>query len=402
VIKKITALFMCVLLVAGVLVACGNQNDISSGVGAQDFPVTIDGVTIAAAPTGVVVLSPNVADVILAMDYELPLKAKSAACTQSDLVALPNVTADDVKQMKDLGANLVFTDTKLTQAQTDALSKEGIAVLTIADATGREDFDRLYSQVGAALKGAKTGYEHGKKVSQSIFLTIDDISRIIPKSNTPITVAYLYDDEGGVVTSDTLEGKLIESAGLVNAASDGVKNKMAISELLIANPQYIFCPTGVKAKLAQSAEYKKLTAVKTGKVYEMDPNLMLLQGRGVITAVSFMAGTVYPVLLEGTDVTSSSVATPSTPTGSTASSTASTAPVMATLKKGDKGPEVLKMQNRLKELGYLFVSASGEFADGTEQSVKDFQLLNGFSTTGIADTKTLQAIYSSGAIKRTN
>ena len=401
-IKKITALFMCVLLVAGVLVACGNQNDISSGVGAQDFPVTIDGVTIAAAPTGVVVLSPNVADVILAMDYELPLKAKSAACTQSDLVALPNVTADDVKQMKDLGANLVFTDTKLTQAQTDALSKEGIAVLTIADATGREDFDRLYSQVGAALKGAKTGYEHGKKVSQSIFLTIDDISRIIPKSNTPITVAYLYDDEGGVVTSDTLEGKLIESAGLVNAASDGVKNKMAISELLIANPQYIFCPTGVKAKLAQSAEYKKLTAVKTGKVYEMDPNLMLLQGRGVITAVSFMAGTVYPVLLEGTDVTSSSVATPSTPTGSTASSTASTVPVMATLKKGDKGPEVLKMQNRLKELGYLFVSASGEFADGTEQSVKDFQLLNGFSTTGIADTKTLQAIYSSGAIKRTN
>lgn len=393
---------MCVLLVAGVLVACGNQNDISSGVGAQDFPVTIDGVTIAAAPTGVVVLSPNVADVILAMDYELPLKAKSAACTQSDLVALPNVTADDVKQMKDLGANLVFTDTKLTQAQTDALSKEGIAVLTIADATGREDFDRLYSQVGAALKGAKTGYEHGKKVSQSIFLTIDDISRIIPKSNTPITVAYLYDDEGGVVTSDTLEGKLIESAGLVNAASDGVKNKMAISELLIANPQYIFCPTGVKAKLAQSAEYKKLTAVKTGKVYEMDPNLMLLQGRGVITAVSFMAGTVYPVLLEGTDVTSSSVATPSTPTGSTASSTASTVPVMATLKKGDKGPEVLKMQNRLKELGYLFVSASGEFADGTEQSVKDFQLLNGFSTTGIADTKTLQAIYSSGAIKRTN
>jgi len=393
---------MCVLLVAGVLVACGNQNDISSGVGAQDFPVTIDGVSIAAAPTGVVVLSPNVADVILAMDYELPLKAKSAACTQSDLVALPNVTADDVKQMKDLGANLVFTDTKLTQAQTDALSKEGIAVLTIADATGREDFDRLYSQVGAALKGAKTGYEHGKKASQSIFLTIDDISRIIPKSNTPITVAYLYDDEGGVVTSDTLEGKLIESAGLVNAASDGVKNKMDISELLIANPQYIFCPTGVKAKLAQSAEYKKLTAVKTGKVYEMDPNLMLLQGRGVITAVSFMAGTVYPVLLEGTDVTSSSVATPSTPTGSTASSTASTAPTMATLKKGDKGPEVLKMQNRLKELGFLFVSASGEFADGTEQSVKDFQLLNGFSTTGIADTKTLQAIYSSGAIKRTN
>lgn len=363
--------------------------------------MTINGVTIAAAPTGVVVLSPNVADVILAMDYEISLKAKSAACTQSDLTALPNVTADDVKQIKDLGANLVFTDTKLTQVQTDALSKAGIAVLTIPEATGREDLDRLYSQVGSALKGAKTGYEHGKKESQSIFLTIDDISRIIPKSNTLITVAYLFDAEGGVVTGDTLEGKLIESAGLVNAAADGAKNKMDIKELLIANPQYIFCPTGVKAKLAQSPEYKKLTAVKTGKVYEMDPKLMLLQGRDVITAVSFMAGTVYPVLLQGNDATSSSV-TPAAPSSSTANGTASTTPSMATLKLGAKGPEVLKMQNRLKELGYLFVSATGEFAEGTEQSVKDFQLLNGFSTTGIADSKTLQAIYSSSAIKRTN
>ncbi len=400
--KKITALFLCVLMVAGVLAACGSKNDISSGAGVKDFPVTIGNVTINAEPTGAVVLSPNVADVILAMGYEVQLKAKSAECTQSDLAVLPNVTADGVKQIKDLDANLVFTDTELSKEQTAALNKEGITVLTVAKATGREDFDRLYSQVGSALKGAKTGYEHGKKASQSIFLTIDDISRIIPKSDTPTSVAYLYDTAGGVVTSDTLEGKLIESAGLVNAAADGIKNEMKINELLMANPQYIFCPTGLKAKLTQSEEYKKLTAVQGGKVYEMDPSLMLLQGRGVITAVSFMAGKVYPSLLEGTEVTSSGN-TPGTSSGSTGNSSSDTAGgTMATLKKGDKGSDVLKMQNRLKELGYLFVRASGEFAEGTEQSVKDFQLLNGFETTGIADAKTLQKLYSSDAKKRTS
>lgn len=401
-IKKITALFMCLLMVTAGLAACGSKNDISSGVGAKDFPVTIVDVTINAEPTGAVVLSPNVADVILAMGYEVQLKAKSADCTQSDLAVLPNVTADDAQKIKELGANLLLTDTTLTKEQTDALGKEGIAVITVTKATGREDLDRLYSQVGAVLKGAKTGYEHGIKTSQSIFLTIDDISRIIPKSDTPITVAYLYDAVGGVVTGDTLEGKLIESTGLVNAAADGVKNQMKIEELLLANPQYIFCPTGLKAKLTQSAEYKKLAAVQGGKVYEMDPSLMLLQGRGVITAASFMAGTVYPVLLEGTEATSSSPSSPTAPsanssgTGSTASGTT------ATLKNGSKGPDVLKMQNRLEELGYLFVKASGEFAEGTEQSVRDFQLLNGFETTGIADAATLQKLYSSDAKKRTN
>lgn len=408
--KKITAVFLCILIAAGALAACGPKNDISSGAGAKDFPVTIGSVTINEEPTGVAVLSPNIADVILALGYEVQLKAKSAECTQSDLAVLPDVTVDDVQKIKDLGAKLVFTDTKPADDKVSALNKEGIAVLTLAKATGREDLDRLYSQVGAAMKGAKTGYEKGKKTSQSVFLTIDDISRIIPSSNTPTSVAYLYDAEGTVATGDTLEGKLIESAGLVNAASGGTENKLSAGDLLLANPKYIFCPTGLKAKLAQSEEYKKLDAVKQGKVYEMDPNLMLLQGRGMVEAVSFMAGTVYPQLLEGTAASGAPTASSGTQSGSSqgagtgSSSTSSTAAgnTSATLKKGDKGDEVLKMQNRLKELGYMFVKPSGEFAEGTEQSVKDFQLLNGLTVTGVADPSTLQLLYSANPVKRTN
>ncbi|MCY1713630.1 peptidoglycan-binding protein [Caproiciproducens galactitolivorans] len=395
--KKLTALFLSAILAAGMLMACGPKNDISSGAGEKDFPVKIGEVTINQEPSGVAVLSPNLADVILTMDYEVSLKAKSADCTQSDLAVLPNVTMDEAQKIKDLGANLVLTDTKPPEAQMEAFNKAGITVLTIAKATGREDLDRLYSQVGSALKGAKTGYEHSKKASQSIFLTIDDISRIIPKSNKPITVAYLYDTDGGVVTGDTLQGKLIEAAGLINAASDGTGNKMPVNELLIANPQYIFCPTGVKAKLAESPEYKKLDAVKSGKVYEMDPKLMLLQGRGMVDAVTFIAGKVYPQLLEGTNASGTS-STGSASPGTGASGTFDTS---ITLKKGDKNDNVLKMQNRLQELGYMFVKPSGEFAEGTEQSVKDFQFLNGLPATGVAEPKTLQKLFSDNVKKRT-
>ena len=42
------------------------------------------------------------------------------------------------------------------------------------------------------------------------------------------------------------------------------------------------------------------------------------------------------------------------------------------------------MQERLHELGYMFTTVNGTFDDGTMQAVKDFQLLNGFSTSGIA------------------
>jgi len=378
---------------ASAFAACGPQNDISSGAGVVDYPVTIGTVSLKAQTTGVAVLSKNLADVILAIGYEAQLKAKSAECTQSDLSVLTDVTANDASKIKSLGADLVLADTPLTTAQSEAMTQAGITVLQITKATGREDLDRLYSQVGAAFKGAKTGYERGKKISQSIFLTIDDISRIIPESKTPTSVAYLYDDAGSVVTGDTLEGKLIDSAGLVNAATDGVNNKMAISELLLSDPKYIFCPTGVKAKLAASAEYKKLTAVKSGKVYEMDPDLMILQGRGLVDAVSFMAGTVYPELLKNTTTDSSA-------SSGTASGTSSAVAPTVALQKDAKGADVTKMQKRLLELGYLFVNPTGLYGDGTVQSVKDFQLLNGLTVTGIADTTTLQKMFASDAKKR--
>jgi ABC-type Fe3+-hydroxamate transport system, periplasmic component len=399
--KKLTAVFLCAGIMLSAFAACGPKNDISSGAGNQDYPVTIGEVTIKEKPTGAVVLSENLADVILAVGYEAELKAKSEDCAQTDLSVLPNVTADDAEKIKSLGADLVLTETALTQAQNDAMGKAGITVLAIPRATGREDLDRLYSQVGSALKGAKTGYERGKKISQSIFLTIDDISRIIPETNTPTSVAYLFDTEGGVVTGDTLEGKLIESAGLVNAASDGTGNKMPVEDLLRVNPKYIFCPAGLKSELASSMEYQKLTAVKEGKVYEMDPGLMLLQGSGMTEAVYFMAGTVYPELLK-------SSSTPSTASSSSGSSSAassgasSAAGTYTTLKKDAQGDDVMKMQNRLLELGYMFIKPTGLYGDGTVQSVKDFQLLNGLTVTGVADPATLQKLYSPDAKKRTN
>ncbi len=398
--KKITAVFLCISFLLSAFAACGPQNDISSGAGVQDYPVTVGSVTIKEKPTGVAVLSENLADVILAMDYEVSLKAKSAQCTQSDLSVLPDVTADDAERLKGLDVNLVLTEAELTKEQTEALGKNGITVLAIARATGREDLDRLYSQVGAALNGAKTGYTRGEKISQGIFLTIDDISRIIPKTDIPTSVAYLYDDKGGVVTGDTLEGKLIESAGLINAASDGSANQMNISDLLRVDPKYIFCPMGLKEKLKASADYQKLTAVKENRVYEMKPSLMLLQGRGMTEAVSFMAGTVYPELLN------SSSSAPGNSSSSASSTVSSGAPSVGapagTLKKDDQGEEVKKLQNRLLELGYLFVKPTGLYGDGTVQSVKDFQLLNGLTVTGVADQQTLQKMFSADAKKRTN
>ncbi|MFR2562452.1 MAG: hypothetical protein ACLS8R_07005 [Anaeromassilibacillus sp.] len=57
--KRPLAALLGILLVLSICVGCGPKGDISSGVAEQDFPVTVNEVTIQDEPKGVVVLSPN-------------------------------------------------------------------------------------------------------------------------------------------------------------------------------------------------------------------------------------------------------------------------------------------------------------------------------------------------------
>ena len=404
--KRPLAALLGLLLVLSICVGCGPKGDISSGVAEQDFPVTVNEVTIQDEPKGVVVLSPNLAEVIMALGYEMQLCGKGAACTQEDLSVLPDMTLDDPQSILGVGADLVLTEDAPSEEQKQGLNDAGIDVVTIAPATSREDFTRLYREVGSCMMGGVKGYERGEKIAEGIFSTIDDISRQIPQTDTPVSVCYLYDVEGGVVTGDTLEGKLIECAGLINAASDGAGNHMDVETLLMVQPQYIFCPTGLKDTLAQTDQYKDLTAVQEGRVYEMDPSLMEWQGNGVISAVSFMAGTVYPSLAEGTTSLEPEGGESQTPTGGNSDMEVGDVtsdpeqPEGDSLKLGDEGEAVKNVQLRLAELGYLFVQPTGLYGEGTQQSIMDFQYVNNLRITGVADEETVNRLFAADAQPR--
>lgn len=393
--KRLLAVFLTVMLVCSAMFGCSRASDISSGPVDKDYPIVIGDVKIKNEPAGVAVLSPNIASIILSIGYEISLKARSADCVQSDLSVLPVVTADDAQKIRELGADVVFADS-LTDEQRSAMQKQGLTVLTLSPAVNREDLENLYTDVGSVLKGGRTGYLKGQNVAEGILQTIDDITRVVPESEIPVTAVYLYDAKGGAATGDSFAGYLIEAAGLVNSAAGGTNGTIEISDLLLADPQYIFCAEGVQSELESSEEYSKLTAVQEHRVYEMDGQLMTCQGDELIRAVSFMAGTVHPELLGSTSS--------SEPSSSSASSSQAEAEINLnqTLQSGMQNDDVLKLQKRLEELGYMFVKPTGLYAEGTVQSVKDFQYLNGMTVTGIADPDTLKKIFSPDAIKRTD
>ncbi|MBQ7139112.1 MAG: peptidoglycan-binding protein [Clostridia bacterium] len=71
----------------------------------------------------------------------------------------------------------------------------------------------------------------------------------------------------------------------------------------------------------------------------------------------------------------------------------------SSLKVGSSGSEVKKLQQRLKDLGYLKGSVDGDFGAATETAVKNFQANNGLEVDGKAGPATLTKVYSSSARK---
>lgn len=82
----------------------------------------------------------------------------------------------------------------------------------------------------------------------------------------------------------------------------------------------------------------------------------------------------------------------------TAAPAATAEPVVyRSLQKGDESNDVMKLQQRLKDLGYLSDAADGSFGSKTSTAVKLFQETAGISATGIADNDTQTLLYSDDA-----
>ena len=71
--------------------------------------------------------------------------------------------------------------------------------------------------------------------------------------------------------------------------------------------------------------------------------------------------------------------------------------VYNTLQRGIKSDEVLAMQNRLIELGYLSGNVDGTFGPKTEEAIRAAQAAFGLEQTGIADNAFQQKLYEGAA-----
>lgn len=394
------AAFLSLVLALSCFAGCSQVKDIVSGVTAGgEYPVEINGVTVSARPQKAVVLSPSLADVALALGCETQLAASGEDCTQENLRELPKIDTSDPQAVIGVGPDLVLSSGPLDSGMASALSEAGLCVLEIDPATDREDFERMYAQVSSAFFGGGSGYDKGIQTAQDIFTTLDDINRVVPKEKVT-TACYLYDLDGSAVTGDMFASTVMSYAGATNVFQSLSGGAYEFRTLEVSDPNVIFCAPGLRAELMADGRFQEFQAVREGKVFELEPSLIQWQGRTVVSAALEISGKCFPELLEEnsmqvTDPTSqieSQVSSALVDSGLESDTTA-----YETLREGDQNEEVLKLQTRLDELGYLNVEYDGHYGSHTADCVREFQRVNGLDETGVANADTQRKLYSQSA-----
>lgn len=77
--------------------------------------------------------------------------------------------------------------------------------------------------------------------------------------------------------------------------------------------------------------------------------------------------------------------------------TASSKPSASKLKKGNSGEDVKKLQLALKILGYYSGDLDGSYGAATEKAVSAYQKAAGLTQDGVAGSKTLKKLFSTGS-----
>lgn len=390
---------VCALAVLCAFGGCSQIGDIVSGVTAGgEFPVEVCGVTVSSRPQKAVVLSPKLADVVLALGCETQLLAVADGCTQEDYDSLTKVDINDPQSIIDLSPDVVLATNDEANV-VSALSGAGLTVVTVEPATDREDFERLYSQVSGVFSGGGSGYDAGIDTAQDIFTTMDDLNRVVPKEKI-VTACYLYDLDGSAVTGDMFGSTIMSYAGVTNVFNSLSGGVYEFESLRVSNPDAIFCVPGLKAEIEGDSRFADFQAVQNGKIFEMDSSMMEWQGRTIIMTAIEITTKCFPEMEEENSM---QVADPGEKIDSAVSSQMVSSELEAdttnytTLQPGDDNAEVLKLQTRLDELGYLDAEYDGMYGEYTAGCVKAFQEANGLEPTGTADADTQRKLYSKSA-----
>lgn len=308
--KPDTPALILIFILAFSLAACSNDktghpadNQMTGSVSA--YPVTIvdangSQITIGSEPETIISVAPNMTEIVYALAAEDKLTARSEYCDYpeavSDIESIGSITDPDIERIVELDPDLVLTSALFDDENAAKLEALGITVLSLYEPDSFEGSYALIQKTGRVLNRTS-------KADEVIAQMQNEVSQVLAAAEhlTKPTVYYVVGfGEYGDYTAggDTFIGQMIELAGGENIADDVKGWSYNLENLLEADPDIIILSAGMKDSFVSAGGYSELSAVKNGRVVEMDTDTLERQGVRNAEGLRALAEIFHPEIFD--------------------------------------------------------------------------------------------------------
>ena len=309
-IKKITSVILtiCVFMVfTGCSKTADPKVDNSNSGTITSYPLTfVDSnkktITIEKKPERIVSLAPNITETIFALGQGKSLVGRTDYCDYPQeaisVDSVGSITKPNIEKIIELKPDLVISSKLLNE---DVITKLETLKIKIIVINGAANFDGVYDSITNIGNILNVNLE-AKSIITGMKSKVEIVKDKVKSAEKP-SVYYVvgYGKTGDyTATKDTFIGEMIEMAGGINAADDATGWKYSIEQLVQKNPDILICRNNKDDKegIENTVGYKDLTAVKTGKLLEIDNNFLDIQGPRLADGLYKLAELIHPELFK--------------------------------------------------------------------------------------------------------
>jgi iron complex transport system substrate-binding protein len=256
-------------------------------------------IKIETEPMRIISIAPSITETIFALGGGDKLIGRTEFCNYpdgvKDIESIGSLQEPSIEKIIDLKPDLIIASTHFKEETLKKLEELDVKVVVFY---GEESFDGVYEvieKVGQALNKNNEAYSLVSNMKDRVSNVVDRVKDLEKKEVYYVVGFGEYGDY--TAGSDTFIGNMIEMAGGKNAAADIKGWKYSLESLVEKDPDILICSIydDTKEKLVRANGYKELTAVKEGEVYEIDKNLLELQGPRLVDGLEALAGIVHPI-----------------------------------------------------------------------------------------------------------
>lgn len=272
------------------------------------FPVTLvdaqgASVTIVRQPARIVSLAPTVTEILFALGLGDRVVAVTEQCNYPPQVTnLPRVGGWFTPSLeKTLAArpDLVVASRGNPQQFLAALRRSGVPLFAVDPRT----LDDIYVEIQdiARVTGAQQAAVRLMKGMQERLAAMAGALRDVPERDRPTAFIFLQTSPIWTAGSGTFQDDAIRAAGARNlAATKRGFAPFGVESLLAADPDFLLLstmagdPDRMKREVVANPVYKRLSAVKEGRMILLDADEIMRPGPRLVNAVEAMARALYP------------------------------------------------------------------------------------------------------------